>query len=57
MIIVAQASDGDRKKEVGLRAITSKEERDAGTSGTWQTDVEMFRHVGFSYLFHLCAWA
>lgn len=33
----------DGKDEVGLRGIiTIKEERYAGTSGMWQTDMEMF---------------
>lgn len=32
----------DGKDEVGLRGIiTTKEERYAGTSGMWQTDMEM----------------
>lgn len=45
---VAQASGGggadreDGKDEAGLRGITTKEERYAGTSGMWQNDVEIF---------------
>lgn len=60
----AQASDGgvggrggddsgDGEDEVDLTGIATKEEKQAGTSGAWQTDVEKFLGMWDLFFFFL----